>query len=123
MQVTVLVAHPLCAPVPQLDHELRQNLRWTMQHKYRQPGEDGVTQAVDKLQQEVSHGGKMREYTTYSQGSYVIYRYIIIIIDSLLMTFSIWLVQFNCICAALNPRYSLKGLGGSVCEEISERVS
>ncbi|CAL8356467.1 unnamed protein product [Lota lota] len=35
-----------------LDHELRQNLKWTMQHKYKQPGEDGVTQAVDKLQQE-----------------------------------------------------------------------
>lgn len=25
-----------------------------MQHKYRQPGEEGITQAVDKLQQEVS---------------------------------------------------------------------
>ncbi|KAG7262662.1 hypothetical protein CRUP_012541 [Coryphaenoides rupestris] len=35
-----------------LDHELRQNLRWTMQHKYRQPGEESITQAVDKLQQE-----------------------------------------------------------------------
>ncbi|KAJ3596217.1 hypothetical protein NHX12_002626 [Muraenolepis orangiensis] len=36
----------------QLDHELRQNLKLTMQHKYKQPGEDSITQAVDKLQQE-----------------------------------------------------------------------
>ena len=62
MPVTVLVAHPPCAPVSQLDHELRQNLRWTMQHKYKQPGEEGVTLAVDKLQQEVSDGGEMLCY-------------------------------------------------------------
>lgn len=36
----------------ELDEELRQNLKVTMQQKYRQPGEDSVTQAVDKLQQE-----------------------------------------------------------------------
>ncbi|XP_076589586.1 CD151 antigen isoform X3 [Chaetodon auriga] len=35
-----------------LDEELRQNLKVTMQQKYRQPGEESVTQAVDKLQQE-----------------------------------------------------------------------
>ncbi|CAL8261725.1 unnamed protein product [Merluccius merluccius] len=35
-----------------LDHELRQNLRRTMQHKYQQPGEADITQAVDKLQME-----------------------------------------------------------------------
>lgn len=37
----------------QLDEELRQNLKTTMQQKYRQPGEERVTQAVDNLQQEV----------------------------------------------------------------------
>lgn len=39
--------------VSQLDEELRQNLKVTMQQKYQQPGEESVTQAVDKLQQEV----------------------------------------------------------------------
>ena len=33
-----------------------------MQHKYKQPGEEGVTLAVDKLQQEVSDGGEMLCY-------------------------------------------------------------
>lgn len=37
----------------QLDEDLRQNLKTTMQQKYRHPGEEKVTQAVDKLQQEV----------------------------------------------------------------------
>uniref|UniRef100_A0A1A8A051 Glutamine amidotransferase-like class 1 domain-containing protein 1 n=4 Tax=Nothobranchius TaxID=28779 RepID=A0A1A8A051_NOTFU len=36
----------------QLDEELRQNLKETMQQKYQQPGEESITQAVDKLQQE-----------------------------------------------------------------------
>ncbi|KAM3869950.1 CD151 antigen [Diretmus argenteus] len=36
----------------QLDGELRQNLKETMQQKYQQPGEESITQAVDKLQQE-----------------------------------------------------------------------
>ncbi|XP_078113225.1 CD151 antigen isoform X2 [Sander vitreus] len=35
-----------------LDEELRQNLKVTMQQKYQQPGEESITQAVDKLQQE-----------------------------------------------------------------------
>ncbi|KAF7224326.1 CD151 antigen isoform X2 [Nothobranchius furzeri] len=35
-----------------LDEELRQNLKETMQQKYQQPGEESITQAVDKLQQE-----------------------------------------------------------------------
>lgn len=37
----------------QLDKELKENLKGTMQQKYRQPGEESITQAVDKLQQEV----------------------------------------------------------------------
>lgn len=37
----------------QLDEDLRQNLKTTMQQKYRHPGEEKVTQAVDRLQQEV----------------------------------------------------------------------
>ncbi|XP_076027142.1 CD151 antigen [Genypterus blacodes] len=36
----------------ELDEDLRQNLKVTMQQKYQQPGEESVTQAVDKLQQE-----------------------------------------------------------------------
>ncbi|XP_041650774.1 CD151 antigen isoform X2 [Cheilinus undulatus] len=36
----------------ELDEELRQNLMVTMQQKYQQPGEESVTQAVDKLHQE-----------------------------------------------------------------------
>ncbi|XP_062246103.1 CD151 antigen isoform X2 [Platichthys flesus] len=36
----------------ELDDELRQNLKVTMQQKYQQPGEESVTQAVDRLQQE-----------------------------------------------------------------------
>uniref|UniRef100_UPI0037E916F4 CD151 antigen isoform X2 n=1 Tax=Semicossyphus pulcher TaxID=241346 RepID=UPI0037E916F4 len=36
----------------ELDEELRRNLHVTMQQKYQQPGEESVTQAVDKLQQE-----------------------------------------------------------------------
>lgn len=35
-----------------LDEELKQNLQTTMQQKYQQLGEESVTQAVDKLQQE-----------------------------------------------------------------------
>nr|XP_046251393.1 CD151 antigen isoform X3 [Scatophagus argus] len=35
-----------------LGEELRQNLKVTMQQKYQQPGEESITQAVDKLQQE-----------------------------------------------------------------------
>uniref|UniRef100_A0A3Q3L362 Tetraspanin n=2 Tax=Mastacembelus armatus TaxID=205130 RepID=A0A3Q3L362_9TELE len=36
----------------ELDEELRQNLKLTMQQKYQQPEEQSITQAVDKLQQE-----------------------------------------------------------------------
>ncbi|XP_019934566.1 CD151 antigen isoform X1 [Paralichthys olivaceus] len=36
----------------ELDEELRQNLKVTMQQKYQQPGEESVTQAVDRLHQE-----------------------------------------------------------------------
>ncbi|KAK7877052.1 hypothetical protein WMY93_032244 [Mugilogobius chulae] len=36
----------------ELDEELQQNLKQTMQQKYHQPGQDSVTQAVDRLQQE-----------------------------------------------------------------------
>ncbi|KAM9854368.1 CD151 antigen isoform 2-T2 [Aulostomus maculatus] len=36
----------------ELDEDLRQNLRVTMQQKYQQPGEASVTQAVDRLHQE-----------------------------------------------------------------------
>ncbi|KAF3854896.1 hypothetical protein F7725_022951 [Dissostichus mawsoni] len=49
MRALLIVCFPFCY---QLDEELRQNLKVTMQQKYQQPGEDGVTQAVDKLQQE-----------------------------------------------------------------------
>lgn len=38
----------------QLNEELKQNLRETMTQKYKQNTHDHVTNAVDKLQQEVS---------------------------------------------------------------------
>ncbi|XP_068615611.1 CD151 antigen-like [Brachionichthys hirsutus] len=47
--ITYQECFPLCY---QLNEELRQNLKMTMQQKYQQPGEESVTQAVDKLQQE-----------------------------------------------------------------------
>lgn len=36
----------------ELDEELQHNLKQSMQQKYQQPGQDSVTQAVDRLQQE-----------------------------------------------------------------------
>lgn len=36
----------------ELDEDLRQNLKVTMQQKYQQEGEESITQAVDRLQQE-----------------------------------------------------------------------
>ncbi|XP_061577731.1 CD151 antigen isoform X2 [Cololabis saira] len=36
----------------ELDEELRQNLKGTMEMKYAQPGEESITEAIDKLQQE-----------------------------------------------------------------------
>uniref|UniRef100_A0A8C6SRR3 Tetraspanin n=1 Tax=Neogobius melanostomus TaxID=47308 RepID=A0A8C6SRR3_9GOBI len=36
----------------ELDEELQQNLKQSMQQKYQQPGQDSVTQAVDRLQKE-----------------------------------------------------------------------
>lgn len=56
LQVThffLLSNHWSASPVSQLDEELRQNLKVTMQQKYQQLGEESVTQAVDKLHQEV----------------------------------------------------------------------
>ncbi|XP_054632957.1 CD151 antigen isoform X5 [Dunckerocampus dactyliophorus] len=51
--VMVYVTYQECFPFcHQLDEELRQNLKVTMQQKYQQPGEDSVTHAVDKLHQE-----------------------------------------------------------------------
>ncbi|KAM9351766.1 CD151 antigen [Symphorus nematophorus] len=47
--ITYQECFPFCH---QLDEELRQNLKVTMQQKYQQPGEGSVTQAVDKLHQE-----------------------------------------------------------------------
>ena len=40
-------------PSPQLNAELKENLKDTMTRRYHQPGHEGVTSAVDKLQQEV----------------------------------------------------------------------
>ncbi|XP_077372848.1 CD151 antigen isoform X2 [Festucalex cinctus] len=51
--VLAFIAYQECFPFcHQLDEELRQNLKVTMQQKYQQAGEDSVTQAVDKLHQE-----------------------------------------------------------------------
>lgn len=43
---------PLISSI-QLSMELKQNLKNTMTQKYRKEGEESVTSAVDKLQQEV----------------------------------------------------------------------
>lgn len=40
-------------PHVQLNAELKENLKDTMTKRYHQPGHEGVTSAVDKLQQEV----------------------------------------------------------------------
>ncbi|XP_053741634.1 CD151 antigen isoform X1 [Synchiropus splendidus] len=40
---------PFCS---QVDNDLTDNLKLTMQQKYQQPGEEALTQAVDKLHQE-----------------------------------------------------------------------
>lgn len=48
----------LSPPHPQLNVELKENLKDTMTKRYHQPGHEGVTSAVDKLQQEV--GGWLR---------------------------------------------------------------
>lgn len=47
------------SPHPQLNTELKEHLKDTMTKRYHQPGHEGVTSAVDKLQQEVRghHGG------------------------------------------------------------------
>ncbi|XP_042268217.1 CD151 antigen isoform X1 [Thunnus maccoyii] len=51
--VLAYINHQQCFPFCyQLDEELRQNLKVTMQDKYQQPGEESVTHAVDKLHQE-----------------------------------------------------------------------
>lgn len=47
--ITYQHCFPFCY---QLDEELRQNLTGTMQQKYRQPGQESITDAVDKLQEE-----------------------------------------------------------------------
>ncbi|MBN3317035.1 CD151 protein, partial [Atractosteus spatula] len=44
----------------QLNEELKQNLKETMVQRYQQPGEDRVTSAVDKLQQEFKCCGSNR---------------------------------------------------------------
>lgn len=40
-------------PKPQLNTELKENLKDTMAKRYHQPGHQAVTSAVDQLQQEV----------------------------------------------------------------------
>ncbi|KAJ8002482.1 hypothetical protein DPEC_G00159370 [Dallia pectoralis] len=59
--VLAYVYHQQCFPFcHQLDEELQQNLKETMVHKYQQPGEEGVTRAVDRLQQEFKCCGSNR---------------------------------------------------------------
>lgn len=50
----------------ELDEELKQNLQATMQQKYQQPGEESVTLAVDKLQQEFKCCGS-HNYTDWTE--------------------------------------------------------
>lgn len=44
----------------QLSHELTSNLNNTMVNKYKQPEQDHITEAVDKLQQEVENNNNRR---------------------------------------------------------------
>lgn len=52
-QVHLFVTVCVCV-CEQLNEELKQNLKETMINKYKQEGNDDITNAVDKLQQEVS---------------------------------------------------------------------
>ncbi|XP_068169659.1 CD151 antigen isoform X2 [Antennarius striatus] len=54
----------------ELNEELRQNLKMTMQQKYKQPGEDSVTQAVDKLQQEFKCCGS-HNYSDWLENAWI----------------------------------------------------
>lgn len=61
--ITYQECFPFCY---QLDEELKQNLQATMQQKYQQPGEESVTRAVDKLQQEFKCCGS-HNYTDWTE--------------------------------------------------------
>lgn len=51
--VLAFIKYQECFPFcHQLDEELQLNLKQSMQQKYQQPGQDSVTQAVDRMQQE-----------------------------------------------------------------------
>ncbi|XP_008310355.1 CD151 antigen isoform X2 [Cynoglossus semilaevis] len=54
----------------ELDEELRQNLKVNMQQKYQQPGEESVTQAVDRLQQEFMCCGS-NNYTDWKDSVWI----------------------------------------------------
>ncbi|XP_063145374.1 CD151 antigen [Candoia aspera] len=54
-----------CVYYQQLNKELKENLRDTMTKKYKKAGEEGVTSAVDKLQQEFKCCGS-HNYTDWS---------------------------------------------------------
>lgn len=65
--ITYQECFPFCH---QLDEELRQNLKVTMQQKYKQPGEESVTQAVDKLQQEFKCCGS-HNYSDWTDSGWI----------------------------------------------------
>uniref|UniRef100_A0A8C0EGH9 Tetraspanin n=1 Tax=Bubo bubo TaxID=30461 RepID=A0A8C0EGH9_BUBBB len=60
---------PLVSPV-QLSMELKQNLKNTMTQKYRKEGEESVTSAVDKLQQEFKCCGS-NNYTDWADSLWI----------------------------------------------------
>ncbi|KAL0968847.1 hypothetical protein UPYG_G00272650 [Umbra pygmaea] len=55
----------------QLNKELQHNLKTTMVENYQQPGEDAVTRAVDKLQQEFKCCGSS-SYSDWSGSSWIL---------------------------------------------------
>uniref|UniRef100_A0A8B9JF59 Tetraspanin n=1 Tax=Astyanax mexicanus TaxID=7994 RepID=A0A8B9JF59_ASTMX len=63
----LIVCFPFCY---QLNEELRADLKETMVQKYQQPGEDHVTRAVDKLQQDLKCCGS-NSSADWQQGTWI----------------------------------------------------
>lgn len=54
----------------QLDDELRENLKVTMQEKYQQPGQESITLSVDKLQQEFKCCGS-QNFSDWTESTWI----------------------------------------------------
>lgn len=54
----------------ELDDELRENLKVTMQEKYQQPGQESITLSVDKLQQEFKCCGS-QNFSDWTESTWI----------------------------------------------------